>query len=328
MVEIQDEPKRKFRLVSYLCAQCRVKRDLVVDQQKHLSRRELTLNGLAPYIDIHENTKDPELPEHGMQIFVDFNFQVRSNNPMIKKARTPNKMSIPGLPTPSIDINQTKMSYKSQSWNSLNLSSQVHNMGLFIINQDPTLTPEDGFISDFESQLKSVSIKVNYRTSLLTEEFIYMSHQWLMLLAKWIELTASLNTILIPRLLIYIDQNVAKAPDESDELSISILMDASAAIKLVKNVGNLQPIKHSINALIEHWKDFKYKNTVLGLNIPIYEFFLTVLNSGKFIEIIHIIEVVKSVEETVRNQFIDTFILTFFDLFRSNNIEYMVSYLM
>lgn len=327
-MEIQDEPKRKFRLVSYLCTQCKVKRDLVVDEQKHLSRRELTLNGLAPYIDIHENIKNTDTTEHGMKLYVDTHFQVRSNHPMIKKTIAPHKMSIPGLPTPSISINQTKMSYKSQSWNSLNLSSQVHNMGFFIINEDPTLIPSDGFISNFESPLRSVSLKVNYRTSLLTEEFIYMSHKWLTLLAKWVELTASINTLLIPRLLIYIDQNVAKAPDDSDELSLSILIDASASIKLEQSIKNLQPIKNSINALLEHWKDFKYKKTVLGLNVPIYEFILTVLNSGRFIEINELMEVIKSAEESLKNQFIDTFIMIFFDLFRSNNLEYMVSYLL
>ncbi|MFV2014083.1 MAG: hypothetical protein ACC656_01520 [Candidatus Heimdallarchaeota archaeon] len=298
-----------------------------MDQQKHLSRRELNLNGLAPYIDIHENSEKPEIPEHGMQIFVDFNFHVRSHYPMTRTA-IPAKSSIPGLPAPTLTINQTKMHYDSNSWNSLSLSSQSHNIGYYIVNSDPTITPEDGVIANFDSAMKSVSFNVNYRISKLSKEFIVMSHKWLHLLAKWVENTASLNLDILPRLLVYIDQNVARNPDESDELSISILIDSSAAIKLERSIDNIQPIKHSINLLLQQWKNFKFNDTVLGLNVPIYEFMLSVLNSKRFIDIVEILEIVKTADENIKNQFIDTFIIIFFDLFRSDKIEYMVSYLL
>ncbi|MCE7734852.1 MAG: hypothetical protein GPJ54_08255 [Candidatus Heimdallarchaeota archaeon] len=326
-MESQKEPERKFKFVSYLCSQCSVKRDLFVDEQKHLSRRELNLNGLAPYIDIHENYKKPEIPEHGMQIFVDFNFHVRSNYPMTKTASPP-KSSIPGLPAPVVAINQIKMHYKSTSWNSLNLASQSHNIGYFIINPDPTIVPGDGVIANFDSALKSVSLKVNYRISVLSKEFIMMSHKWLFLLAKWVENTASLNMQILPRLLVFIDKNVARSPDDADELSMSILIDSSASIKLEHKIDNVKPIKHSISLLVQQWKKFKFSDTVLALNIPIYEFMLSVLNSGKFVEIVEILEIVKTVDEHIKNQFIDTFIIIFFDLFRDNNLEYMVSYLL
>ena len=155
-----------------------------------------------------------------------------------------------------------------------------------------------------------------------------MSHKWLHLLAKWVENTASLNLDILPRLLVYIDQNVARNPDESDELSISILIDSSAAIKLERSIDNIQPIKHSINLLLQQWKNFKFHDTVLGLNVPIYEFMLSVLNSKRFIDIVEILEIVKTADENIKNQFIDTFIIIFFDLFRSDKIEYMVSYLL
>ncbi|MHA2098828.1 MAG: hypothetical protein ACW99A_09080, partial [Candidatus Kariarchaeaceae archaeon] len=155
-----------------------------------------------------------------------------------------------------------------------------------------------------------------------------MSHKWLHLLSKWIENTASLNLMLLPRLLIYIDNNGAKEPDTSDELSLSILIDSSAAIKLSQHVKNLAPIKHSINLLLQQWKNFKFTETVLGLNVPIYEFILSVLNSDNHIEIVELLDIVSSVDEKTKNQFIDTFILIFFDLFRANNLDFMVSHLL
>ncbi|MHA2029622.1 MAG: hypothetical protein ACW99Q_09555 [Candidatus Kariarchaeaceae archaeon] len=314
-------------MVSYLCTQCGVKRDAVLDEDKHLKRRELNTSGLAPYVDIHENIKKPDEPEHGMQIFVDINFHVRSNHPMSKKREKP-KLSIPGIPAPTVSINQIKLQYNSNSWNSLNLTCTGHKVGFFIINTDPTINLDDGVIADFEAQLKSVSLQVNYRTSHLTKEFITMSHKWLHLLSKWIENTASLNLMLLPRLLIYIDNNGAKEPDTSDELSLSILIDSSAAIKLSQHVKNLAPIKHSINLLLQQWKNFKFTETVLGLNVPIYEFILSVLNSDNHIEIVELLDIVSSVDEKTKNQFIDTFILIFFDLFRANNLDFMVSHLL
>jgi hypothetical protein len=220
-----------YRRVSYICSKCKTKRDVIVDQMMHLSRAELKQNGLAPYIDIHENLKTSSQDEHGMRIFVDTHFHVRSNDPMVRDEPIHEiTAKLPGLPMPKMAINNKKILYNSISWNSLELTSESHNMGFFLINPDPSLTETDNKVISINSPLNTIGVKINYQESRLSKEYLENCNEWLSHLIKWIELTASLNIYIIPSLLFYIDIQHVRPPSVSDELIISILIDASAQI--------------------------------------------------------------------------------------------------
>ena len=82
-----------IKLVSYLCSSCSQTRNLNIDKVVHLQRRELEINGLASYIDVHAR-KDGTDP-HGSKLFIDRNFHVRTNNALKVKTVAKSASAIP-----------------------------------------------------------------------------------------------------------------------------------------------------------------------------------------------------------------------------------------
>ncbi|MHA2091920.1 MAG: hypothetical protein ACW98K_13795 [Candidatus Kariarchaeaceae archaeon] len=295
--EPDDMLVNAYRRVSYICSKCKTKRDVIVDQMMHLSRAELKQNGLAPYIDIHENLKTSSQDEHGMRIFVDTHFHVRSNDPMVRDEPIHEiAAKLPGLPMPKMAINNKKILYNSISWNSLELTSVSHNMGFFLVNPDPSLSETDNKVISINSPLNTIGVKINYQESRLSAADLENCNEWLSHLVKWIELTASLNIYIIPSLLFYIDIQHVRPPSVSDELIISILIDASAQI-------------------------------LLGLNLEAFSIITQYLRINKYLSIMQLVRNLGQPSE-LQEQYLSTFVHLFFDLFRKDIIEYRVSYLM
>ncbi|MHA2249560.1 MAG: hypothetical protein ACXAD7_04310 [Candidatus Kariarchaeaceae archaeon] len=322
-----DAPKNVYRRVSYLCSSCNTKRDVIVDQSMHLSREELKKNGLASYIDIHEDFNTEREGEHGTKLFVDTHFHVRSNHPMVKVKNiqaSQQTKKLPGLPLPKVSINNQKILYNSISWNSLEISSQTHNIGFFLINPEPSQFATDNRVINVNSPLDTVNAKITFQESKLSRDFLKNSLEWISNLVKWIELTASLNIVIVPSVLFYIDIHHVRAPSVSDELVLSIMIDASAQILLRHFEENLEDII-GIESNFPYKKDSYFP--LLGLNMEAFKFVSSQLELREYQNIITIVHKLQDLS-TVPEQYVSTFVHLFFDLFRNNSLDYRVSYLL
>lgn len=321
-----DSETGAYRRVSYICGVCNLKRDAIIDEIMHLNRKELSTSGLAPYIDIHEDERNPGKGEHGMKLFIDHNFHVRSNSVMTNALRKPRNSNVPGLPQPKFSLNTTKMVYLSRSWNSLELSSTVHNVGFFIINPEPTSDVKDLLITRIESPLKTVSVNISFQKSALEAEFIDYCVTWLTYLIKWIEMTPSVNVIVIPRLIFYIDYFNTRSPTPSDELAISILLDSSAYVRMPLQEMDQDILKGKPIYPLDQAEKPR-DSTLIGINLQAFDILVQVLKLDRYIQINEILALYLK-HPTLKDQFIDTFVMLFIDLFRQDKLEYKVSYLM
>lgn len=320
---------QKYRRISYVCSICHASRSVIVDESMHLNREELKKNGLASYIDIHHDFKKDEAEEHGVKLYVDFNFGVRSNDPInlrTPKPIKPSKVPVVGIPAPAINLHIEKLLEHSITWNSLELSSYSHNVGFFLVNVMPSTSNIDNLVVEIKSPLESVIANVTFQASILQDEQIAYSTKWMTILVKWIELTASLNIPLIPSILRYIDYNHIRMPTLTDELIISILMDNTAMISLKKSDMDLKAVFSGKYNISKNEEEGFF--SLAGMNYRSLAIVATKLESELFIRIEDIVsELLKNGGELVQ-KYIDSFTFLFFDLFRDDALEYKVSYLL
>lgn len=293
----------------------------MLNQFMHLNRFDLKTKGLALYIDVHMDLNDPEKKEHGVKIHIDEHFHVRSNDVLHFKERVLPKVGnkpIPGVPMPSLKVSESIFNLETISWNYIKMDSQSHNISIRLINTVKESTKEEEII--IYSPLGSIEIRMRYNMELLSKEYLAISKKWLHLVIKWVELSADVDIDVITPLLRYIDKQHALEPGIQDELSISIMVDCAAMIRLNSEFVNMNKIfKSSSN-------DSDGLYPMLGLNGQALKYIAIVLNSHKFISIKAFVHNLFKAGGDNSEEFVDTFIQIFFDLMAKDAFEYRVSY--
>lgn len=243
----------KIRKVAYICQTCKQQRNLTLDGDVHLKRRELTVNGLASYIDIHADSNGNR---HASKLFIDPNFHVRTNNALKIKNNSSALGAGPAVPMPGLKTKSLMTKFDWDSWKELKLMLLDENL-TFLLEPKNGETDTSGLTSiTANSELGSVTcevIPIPDHNSPEIEEFM---RGWLTGLCNSIELASALHVDLIPEILRYIDHHVHRRITYNDEIIIGILVDKAAILipdkstmKMVAKYGpamkliGLDPIK-------------------------------------------------------------------------------------
>jgi hypothetical protein len=213
--------------VGYLCTHCKQQRRLQIDVDMHKQRRELGVNGLASYIDVHSDKNNENL--HGVKLSIDANFHVRTNS-LIKvqvSERATESLAIPKVPIPSLKIKELNTRHTWKSWAKLQLETQGNYMKFTLENPDHLL--ENLRTHTYYSPLKTVKCIISYDNE-QDAEIEHNTKLWIGAFAKYLELASDLFVDLIPEILQFIDENTDNPLTSSDETAISILMDRAAIL--------------------------------------------------------------------------------------------------
>ena len=200
-----------IRLVSYLCSECSQTRNLNIDRVVHLQRRELEVNGLASYIDVHAR-KDGTEP-HGSKLFIDKNFHVRTNNALKVKTAEKSKLSIP---MPGMKITNLTTKYDWTSWTKLELELRSESLKFLLEHEKELDADHIGYEITIISELGSVESKINAvipETAPEQKEYIA---GWMQSFVNKMELASSLHRDLIPEVLRYLDHHVHRRAHKKD----------------------------------------------------------------------------------------------------------------
>jgi len=216
-----DEPLRE---VSYLCTHCKQTRRLKIDPDLHLQRREIGINGLATYIDIH-GEKDEV---HGVKLSVDQNFHVRTNSliKIAQKKETAKTM----IPIPGLKIKELNTNHVWNSWTRLELESKGGNIKFVLENdgQNKKMFME----KEYQSSIGAVTCKICHIKDDLedSKELMQNTGEWIQAFIKYLELAPDLHVDLIPEILKFIDDRAHFPPSYTDEQILATLMDRSAIL--------------------------------------------------------------------------------------------------
>ncbi|MDH5403346.1 MAG: hypothetical protein OEZ01_09040 [Candidatus Heimdallarchaeota archaeon] len=309
-----------YRRVSYLCKGCKITRSVIVDQSIHLEREELKENGLASYIDIHENIRIDASDEHGVKLFVDHNFQVRSND--LLQGRQELKQNLLGLPTPQMKLSKYKILTYTNSINSILLTSRQHNLEIYTISNNPSSDENNPIV--INSPLGAIIIQVTFKTSNLTDLEQNSIIEWLKILTEWVESTANLNIKMMGSIINYIDKQGIVTPDVVDQLVLPIVLDSTSRLQLLNKdliveriMGNTAKIALT-RGYFTPSKDVDYETMFL-----ISDQFQ---NKG----FVRIKKVVDNIYDNAieKETALETFLILLFELMNEDLIKYKVSYLL
>lgn len=220
-------PSENIRLISYLCESCKQTRNLSIDSDVHLNRRELTINGLASYIDVHVDKEGKK--RHGIKLFVDPNFHVRTNNVLKVKAPQSPVSSGPSIPMPGIKTKNLTTRFAWDSWNRLELELKSERLKFELIDETINEKNQDTDIS-IVSELGSVSCRLNPIIDDDSPEIMEYMISWITSFCNSIERASSLHIDLIPEVLRYIDHHVHRCITYNDEVIITILIDKATIL--------------------------------------------------------------------------------------------------
>ena len=221
---IVDNPTIKS--CQYICNYCSVKRSVHIYKEIHLNRQDLTEQGLATYVDVHENDKKLEKGEHGVRLFIDANFSVRSNTPILETKIQEESFT----PRPVIKLFPTVYKFNMRIFKFLKIESPNHMVSITIEN--PFNKFENSEVLNITSPFNTVTLTAKYNLRNDSQEAIENLEKWSTMLVKWIEHTGRIQSIFLPSIINLIDANYDKEPMPVDELSISVLLDAHTTIYL------------------------------------------------------------------------------------------------
>lgn len=210
--------------VSYLCGECGQTRNINIDRDVHLQRRELEINGLASYIDVHADKNGTS--RHGIKIFVDKNFHVRTNNVLKVKDQKTVKSAIP---MPGFKTKNLTTKYQWDSWSKLELEIKTENLK-FVLEQEGSGDGSAGSTISTVSELGSVHCELDVVVDENAPEILEYISGWMSTFCNSLELASSLHVDLIPEILRYIDHHAHRAITYSDEIIITILIDRSSIL--------------------------------------------------------------------------------------------------
>ena len=224
----------QIRACRYVCSYCNMPRLVNVDPETHGKRRDLKNNGYAIYVDVHENHKNKKIGEHGVRLFIDANFDVRTNS--LIHIEKPKKLAF-SLPKPKINIEMVTYSSQLVICESLKLKSTIHNFSLKLENLFNFNKKVNSI--KIESPFKSVKLDIKHYIPLSSQTTIDNLKTWCEVLLKWIEYTGKLQIEFIPTILKIIDANHKRSPHIDEEFIISVLIDEYAQIFLHDENPNL-----------------------------------------------------------------------------------------
>ena len=243
-------------MVGYICGECKKQRNLTINADVHLKRRELTINGLASYIDIHT---DKNGIRHGSKLFIDPNFHVRTNSAIKVKNVAPVQTSGPAIPLPGLKTKNLSTKFNWDSWDKLELNLKNENI-IFQLDMVETeeLRTSSKVVISTSSELESVSCEVHPSVDDILPESLEYMDGWLRTFCNVIELASSLHIDLVPEILRYIDHHVHRRITYNDETIMGILVDKAAI---------LIPDKDTMNMVARYgpgWKLIGLDPTILG----------------------------------------------------------------
>ncbi len=216
----------KSKKVSYLCSFCNQTRNLLIDEDVHLNRKELEINGLASYIDAHEKP-GTRTQLHGVKLQIDANFHVRSND-VISKEDKIQKRPVNLIPVPKRKIKQLNTRHTWKSWYSLEVSSEGNSIEFALQSPNFSSMSVEGIIS-ITSPLNTVKCKI------IPTDFVYENPQFLQYLTEWLqafvrslELAGEIFVDIIPEILRYIDLNIETRITKTQEEILGALIDKSS----------------------------------------------------------------------------------------------------
>ena len=235
-----------MKKVSYLCVTCSQTINFGMDAEVHLARQELKINGLASYIDVHP---DKEGKDHGIKMFIDPNFHVRTNHKLEPKSAQKKKSLVP---MPGFKTTNLNTKYPWKTWAKLELSLNTENIKFFLELDREASTEEHTIKSEIQttSTLGLVDCKVDAivgENEFQSFEFIAT---WMQSLCNSLELAAAIHVDLIPEVLRYIDTHVYRQITKMDETIIAILIDkASILIPNLETFGMLDKFGPGLNLI-------------------------------------------------------------------------------
>ncbi|MHA2502563.1 MAG: hypothetical protein ACXAE3_06830 [Candidatus Kariarchaeaceae archaeon] len=295
--------------VSYLCSECSQTRNLNIDRVVHLQRRELDVNGLASYIDVHAK-KDGTDP-HGSKLFIDKNFHVRTNNALKVKtaAKSPSAIPMPGMRTTNLT---TK--YGWSSWTGLELELKSESLK-FLLEHEMDLDDEHiGHTIEITSELGSVVCTIEAVIPENAPEQKEYLAGWMQSFVNKMELASSLHRDLIPEVLRYLDHHVHRRITYLDQTIISILIDRSSI---------LIPDKDTMRMIAKYGPAM----SLIGLDpekLSSIATKLCELDQFSMIDIQHILESELDRDSELEEEFV---VLALFYLLSLDAFDYKLSYL-
>ena len=310
---------------NYICNSCGARRSVNLDKRVHQNRQDLKIQGLASYIDIHSNQDVPGA-DHGVRLFIDPNYQVRSNDPIRIKEAVRNKKG--GLPSPK--IRAIKKTFKTELFacKSLKLVSKSHNMEIIVENTIEELNLKKSGIIDLASNYETVNLKIEYIESEMSAESVLHLIQWGKILLYWIEFTGRFQYNFVSPILKIIDQNFTRPPTVTDELYISILLDAHATIYALNTEIDLNSV---ISGSVITFPAFDEKDSfkeITGLDIDVLSSVSERLKSGEYIDLSVLNEEIEQTNpEELWNDARDSLVQLLVELIRVDAIGFSVSYL-
>ncbi len=228
----QDGQQRVF----YECVVCGQTINFTLEKEVHCRRGELKTNGLASYIDVHA---DKDGNDHGVKLFIDPNFHVRTNHKLKAEDDKPKS----AIPMPGFKTTDINTAYPWRTWGDLTLDLKAEKLR-FRLKLDREANTDDHTISS-EIVTSSTLGLVDCKVDAIVHEnaavsFQYIS-QWMQSLCNSLERAASIHVDLIPEVLRYIDTHTYREISSADETIIAILIDkASVLIPNRKTIEMLQ----------------------------------------------------------------------------------------
>lgn len=298
-----------IKQVSYLCSQCGQTRKLNIDRDVHLQRRELEVNGLASYIDVHADKGGTS--RHGIKIFIDKNFHVRTNNVLKIKSVAPKTGAIP---MPGFKTREISTKYDWNSWLDLELEIKTENLK-FVLELDRELEQNQTTSKiTAESELGSVICSIDALTDDPSAETLLNIEGWIKSLVNSLELASAIHVDLIPEILRYIDHHGHRRITYTDEIIVSILIDKSSILipdqKTMKMIAKYGPAMSLIGLNPEQLSKIADK--------------LCEYDQFSMIDIREILESELEVESELEEEFI---VLALFYLISLDAFDYKLSYL-
>ncbi len=309
---------------NYVCNSCGARRSINLDSRVHQNRRDLKIQGLASYIDIHIDQKKTGR-DHGVRLFIDPQYNVRSND--VIRIRKTEKRST-GLPSPKLTPILKKFSTELFSCKSLQLESKHHNIKIVVNNSIEELANKKTGVIELASDYETVNLKIEYLESEVSAESTLYLIQWGKILLHWVEFTGRFQYNFVAPLLRIIDQNFVRPPTVTDELVISILLDAHATIYAFDTEIDLDKVLHGSVITFPAFDEKESFKEITGLDIDVLSSVSSRLRNGEYLDLSLLNEEIeKSLPPEKWSSARDSLVQFIVELIRIDAIGFSVSYL-
>ncbi|MCE7736151.1 MAG: hypothetical protein GPJ54_14815 [Candidatus Heimdallarchaeota archaeon] len=294
----------KLQPLQYLCTECNETRNLSVNATVHLNRRELKINGLASYIDIHSDTTGRN--KHGAELVIDGNFHVRGFS--IMKVKEPEKKSL--IPSPVKKKTEQLIISSWSSWNDLILDLKTKGI-IFKLSTEEKIAGLGEKKIIITSELQTVCCEIQIPLNPASVGIIENIKEWITIFINFIESASSLWKRNIPDLLHFIDRNSYRRINQVDVAFLKTMLDDSAIIR-----------PHS--ATIRNFKRYVGMLEFQNLSNDILKIIVDYLHNY---EEVALISVINELNAMIKNDIQEDFngMEYYYQLFLHDSIDYFLS---